>query len=796
VSAEQIARTLGNARREGDGWRCRCPLADEHNNSDADPSLTIVERDGKLLVRCHSRHAKERDRVIDALKAQRLWPAGKGANVRAASKPSETDEDTEIVSRVPSNSPDPNITAKFFANKFGVIDDGSSYRFDYRNAAGELLFCVYRFEPPGGGKLSTGKDKEIRPLSLWHHRTSGKLQWRSKWPPAPLPLYGLERLAQHPNLSVLLLEGEKKTDAAAELLAKYYVPVSISSGAKAIGKVDLNPLLGRRVVAWPDHDRDGFDTMAKAARTIESLQIQKGAITESVQIVKPDPAWPIKHDIGDLIDEGWGAKRLLDFVATKCTGIDDFEILARERFGETSATTGEKPKEVQAERESLAPPAPDPWPDPVDGLALLDALHKFIARFIILGKHAVVALTLWIVFSYLLDIAETSPRLAITSATKRCGKTLLLDLLIWLIYRPISSSNLSPAAVFRTIDLERCSLLLDEADAMPRKSDRTEEIRGLLNSGHTRTSAYAIRNVRSGKDDWTPKKFSTWAAIAVAAIGKLPDTWADRSIAIPMRRKPRHVNVERLIRRNKAARAEAVELTRKIARWAADHKEALAEAEPTLPDSLDDRAADNWELLFAIADAAGGVWPEMARNAAVELSGGRVETGSVGEQLILRIEALFEEKGNPDKITSVEICQFLATIEGDPWAEYGSKEKPISPSQLARLLKPFGVTPTTVRTEGDRAKGYKFEDFKEVFLVYPLPINPLSNRDTVTTVGAAGESGDFQAVTQVSTSRFKNGSKPNVEKECHGVTAQNAEIEGDRDLDAIREAGIDGKEVF
>src|SRR5208337_1005903 len=258
------------------------------------------------------------------------------------------------------------------------------------------------------------------------------------------------------------------------------------------------------------------------------------------------------------------------------------------------------------------PAAPEPWPDPVDGLALLNALRAFLVRFIIVGNHSRVALSLWIVFSYLLEVAETSPRLAITSPTKRCGKTLLLELLSWLIFCPIASSNLSPSAIFRTIDKEQCSLLLDEADAMPRRSERTEEIRGLLNSGHTRTSAYAIRNVKSG-DDWIPRKFSTWACIGIAAIGELPDTWADRSIAIPMMRKPRNVTVERLIRRNTRARAEAAELTRKVARWVADYKEALAEATPNLPAELDDRACNNWEMLLAIADAVGGAWPETAR---------------------------------------------------------------------------------------------------------------------------------------------------------------------------------------
>ena len=175
--------------------------------------------------------------------------------------------------------------------------------------------------------------------------------------------------------------------------------------------------------------------------------------------------------------------------------------------------------------------------------------------------------------------------------------------------------------------------MLDEADAMPRKSERTEEMRGLLNSGHTRTSAYAIRAVKSG-DDWIPEKFLTWAAIAVAAIGQLPDTWVDRSVAISMTRKPPSVKVERLIRRNTQARAEANEMTRKIARWTADRKEGLANAMPDFPPELDDRAANNWEMLLAISDLAGGEWPELARQAAVTLSGERGESGSIGERLI------------------------------------------------------------------------------------------------------------------------------------------------------------------
>lgn len=426
-------------------------------------------------------------------------------------------------------------------------------------------------------------------------------------------------------------------------------------------------------------------------------------------------------------------------------------------------------KAESTEHESLAPPAPEPWPDPVDGLALLNALRAFLVRFIVVGKHSIVALSLWIVFSYLLEVAETSPRLAITSPTKRCGKTLLLDLLASLAFRPIASSNLSPASVFRTIDMEQCSLLLDEADAMPRRSERAEEIRGLLNSGHTRTSAYAIRNVKSG-DDWIPKKFSTWAAIAIAAIGELPDTWADRSIAIPMMRKPRGVIVERLIRRNTRARADASELTRKIARWTLDHKETLAEATPNLPAELDDRACNNWELLLSIADAVGGAWPEMARKAAVELSGERGDSGSLGEQLIERLRALFE-KSNTDRLASAEICKFLATLEGESWAEYGRARKPITPNQLARLLKRFHVTPRSIRFGEETAKGYMLSDLEKVFALYTA-------FPTVTASQTNGESGfsGSETVTRKSGVTADSCGFPNGENDCDGVTDQNAEM--------------------
>ncbi len=382
---------------------------------------------------------------------------------------------------------------------------------------------------------------------------------------------------------------------------------------------------------------------------------------------------------------------------------------------EAIAAARKKPSGLSETRVALAPPAPVPSNEPVAGLQLFEALRAYITRFVVISKADAIALTLWVIFTYLLDLAEVSPRLAIQSPTKRCGKTTVLGLLAALTNRPIAASNISPSAVFRTIDAEHPTLLVDEADSFARGN---EELRGILNSGHTRATAYVIRNVKSD-DDLTPRKFSTWAAIAIACIGCLPDTWLDRSVVISMKRKPRSRRVERIRRRNTKVYSQAESLAREISRWAADNRERIGAAEPRMPDSLDDRACDNWEMLIAMADLVGGNWPESARDAAVELSANRERAASVGELLLADIEREFASRSSSrDRLTSNELCTALAAREGRPWPEYGQARKPISPNQVARCLAPFNVFPRSIRIGSATAKGYLRSDFREAFSRY------------------------------------------------------------------------------
>jgi putative DNA primase/helicase len=174
---------------------------------------------------------------------------------------------------------------------------------------------------------------------------------------------------------------------------------------------------------------------------------------------------------------------------------------------------------------------PTPWPDPVDGPALLNDLVAAFERYLALGPYASHALALWVLHAFALSVATSNPRLAITSPQKRCGKTTLVSVLSKLVPRPLPAANITPAAVYRAIEACTPTLLLDEADTFLADN---HELRGVLNSGHTRATAFVIRSVG---DDHEPRRFATWCPMATAAIGRLPATLMDRSIIIEMRRR-------------------------------------------------------------------------------------------------------------------------------------------------------------------------------------------------------------------------------------------------------------------
>lgn len=348
----------------------------------------------------------------------------------------------------------------------------------------------------------------------------------------------------------------------------------------------------------------------------------------------------------------------------------------------------------------------EPWPEPVDGDELLSNLSARIRKHVVLDGPAADAVALWVVHTHAIAHAQVTPILAITSPEKRCGKSSLLALLLRLVRNPLPAANISPAAVFRTTSRHEVSLLIDEGDSFLRAND---ELRGVLNSGHTRDTAFVVRTVG---DDHEPRRFSTWSAKALALIGSLPDTLEDRSILLRLRRKLVAERVKRVSRSSN----RLLLLKRKIVRWASDAADDIATATSRRIPGLHDRAADNWSPLLAIAQAAGGRWPQRAANAAAALSGSDAQADSTREILLRDLKQLF---GKPPKeyLLSHEIVALLAKKDDRPWPEFRAG-KALTPPQLAALLRPFEIAPAQIRTDNRVQRGYRYRQFKDVFARY------------------------------------------------------------------------------
>lgn len=418
-------------------------------------------------------------------------------------------------------------------------------------------------------------------------------------------------------------------------------------------------------------------------------------------------------------------------------------------------------------------PEPEPWPERVDGAALLDGIAEALGRHVVMTEHARHAAALWIVHTYLLDGFMISPRLAVRSPMKRCGKTTLLDALDRVVLKPLPTANVTAAALFRVVEGYRPTLLVDEADTFLAEAD---ELRGVLNSGHRRGGSV----LRTVGDDHEPRAFGTYAAVAIAVIGNLPDTLADRSVTIDLKRRLASERVE-LLRLDRTSHLDV--LARRAARWAADNAVQIAAADPEMPAGIHSREADNWRPLIAIATAAGGEWLERAKAAALSAhaaTGG--DEASMIELLLGDIRDTFAKRAanvvDPvGRIPSGDLVEALVAAEGRPWAELGKSRKPLTANGLARRLRPLAITPDTIRLDEKRTiKGYHLHQFKEAFARYlgaEGEAEP-SQRNKADETGTSEPCPTVTAESDVTVGKCK---KPNNDGPCYGVTDGKGESE-------------------
>ena len=328
-----------------------------------------------------------------------------------------------------------------------------------------------------------------------------------------------------------------------------------------------------------------------------------------------------------------------------------------------------------------------------------------IARFSVLPDFAIILLLLWVISTHAFSVAQVSPILALISPVMRCGKTTVLAVLEKLVFRAMTTANITAAALFHAVEMYRPTLLIDEGDTFLRQS---EDLGGIINSGHTPTSAYVIR-IENG----VPRKFSTWCPKAFASIGALPATMQDRAIAIRMRRKRSSEVVESL---RDANPAEFDALKSKIARWTKDNLQAISACRPILPDLSSDRAKDNWVPLLAIAECLGPECAQAARNAAISLEQGWDSPGSIAEEFLVDTAEAFE-RSEMTRMRTVTLIDYLCAEDEKPWATY-NRGRPITPRQIAQIIRVFGIKSKRLRKGDEVAWGYELSQFEDAFARY------------------------------------------------------------------------------
>jgi putative DNA primase/helicase len=276
----------------------------------------------------------------------------------------------------------------------------------------------------------------------------------------------------------------------------------------------------------------------------------------------------------------------------------------------------------------------EPWPEPVDGATVLDAIVETFTHYVVLPPGAADVAALWCAHTHLFKLFLCSPRLNVSSPEKQCGKSTLLDVIALFVPKPVETENLSTAVLFRLIDAEKPVILADEYDSWITSN---EELRGILNAGH-RQGAMVYRCEGENNE---VRGFNAYAPVVLSGIGALPATLHDRSITIRLERAKRGELKARLDLRHTNREQE---LCRKLARWSEDNCNAFESHDPKMPYGAFNRLADNWRPLFAIAEIAGGDWPKRVAEAFARLTGNNdLDAQGLGTLLLTDIAEIFSK---------------------------------------------------------------------------------------------------------------------------------------------------------
>ena len=567
----------------------------------------------------------------------------------------------------------------------GELDNkpgGEPTLYRYEEPNGALAFFVGRIDKPDGTKT-------VRPFTQ-----EGDKELPAKYrKPGSRPLYNLPALVRaNSGAKVIWVEGEKCVEAAKAVFpAPDYIVVCSQGGANGINYTDWKPLDVKPVLLIADTNGAG----RLAVRKIADKLTRRGMYCDVRIYGRPGDD---KSDIADWAE-----------------GLGETELLALRLEIEGGAVHPKDfGKDDSQPSNGLVFDEPEPWPEPVDGGELLSGISNVVREHMHISDEQADTVALWIVLAWIhghKDI-EVAPFLNITAATKRAGKSTLLEIVSAFVPRALPAADASPAFLFRVIEQRAPTLLLDEMDGKRDNSD----LSAILNGSQKRNEAFVGRTTetrRNNVKDYEPSVYSTWCPKVLCGIGGLRDTTVDRSIQIRLERAEKRPKRWRERERDKVA-----EIRRKLAKLAADKQDDIVANRPKPPEELNDRQADSWELLLSIGEAVGGEWPTRALTACREIAQQADDTITIPEQLISDLRAVFIYERDPEYLSTATILKHLNSMTDRRWPTL-RKGKSMIGETLSFYLRKFGI----------KSRQQKMQDTKQNLRVYDLaPIERLAAR--------------------------------------------------------------------
>ena len=409
---------------------------------------------------------------------------------------------------------------------------------------------------------------------------------------------------------------------------------------------------------------------------------------------------------------------------------------------------------------------PEPWPDSVSGFEVLDQTRSVLLRHMIMRPEDATAVALWCAHVYLFAGFSHSPRLLITAPDAECGKTMLLFHMVGnLVPRPQPVELMKSAPFFRLAELHKPTFLIDEMDVF---IDEDSELLAAVNNGWEPHGCV----LRCIGDDNEVRQFGTHTPVAMAGIDllkKLPGTTVSRSVVVTLERAADDEISEANIYDARTHRAPLRELGRKLARWASDHAAPIFAADPVMPLGVRNRLADKWRPLLAIADAAGGSWPALARAALAA----QTDEREPSKALMLLSDIRETLRTGEHVISTASLIDRLCSADDAPWKDYNYRERDndrrrITSRQLATLLKRYRVESVNVKTGGAVLKGYRVEALAAAWGRYLPRVPPEKSATPLPSHGIKGLGSIYPLPSGATGSGFIDHNRLNI-KQGSGV---------------------------